>query len=509
MQPPNFFREIKSSQFTPDDVLYGDQWNLPNIGMPNAWTTSRGNGIRIAIMDVATNLNHPDLAPNIVPGFDPTGQPIGFDTHGTQVAGVAGARGNNTIGIAGVAFEASIIPVRMGFTPFPNSNILGTTDAWVIECFNRCRDQNQLNADIINCSFSLGSPSSAVTNAINSAVSNGRNGRGCVVCAATGNNNLNSVSYPANLPSVIGVGATDQNGHRAPFSNWGNGINISAPGMNILTTNPPNGYIFENGTSLASPAVAGVAALLLTIIPNASPSTILSRMTSSAARTGGYNYQNGWSPQLGAGRVNAASVISSALSYFRIQGQSYLCSGQQTYFIPDANNVTWSAGTGITISPNTGVATSQVSNDGFISTIFASINTGFLTINESRNIIIGAYHNEFFANGYASSGWFSWASMYMPLFFSYNVSDLSNRIQFGYAPMIGRTTGNPWQTGQPIWPVGGVSGIQIISQPQGWTNVQILGDEIRFSNGDPEGLLEVRLFTSCGSTTVILSIRRQ
>lgn len=283
--------------------------------------------------------------------------------------------------------------------------------------------------------------------------------------------------------------------------------------MDIVTTNPPNGYTNVNpidGTSFACPAVAGVAALLLTIMPNASPSTILLRMTSTADKTGGYNYQNGWSPQLGAGRVNAAAAIHSANTYYYpIQGPSYLCSGQQTYSIPNANNVTWSAGTGITINPNTGVASSQVSNNGFISTIFASINTGFLMINKSRNIPIGAYHNEFFANGYASSGWFSWASMYMPIFFGNNVSNLSNRIQFGYAPMIGRTTSNPWQTGQPIWPVGGVSGIQIISQPQGWTNVQVLGDEIRVSNGDPAGLLEVRLFTSCGSTTVILDIRRQ
>jgi len=99
--------------------------------------------------------------------------------------------------------------------------------------------------------------------------------------------------------------------------------------------------------------------------------------------------------------------------------------------------------------------------------------------------------------------------MYMPIFFSFNVTDLSNRIQFGYAPMIGRTTSNPWQTGQPIWSSGGVSGIQIISQPQGWTDVQIVGDEIRVSNVYPEGFLEVRLFTSCGEATVIIDIRRQ
>ncbi|MEC3881788.1 hypothetical protein [Parapedobacter sp. 10938] len=180
----------------------------------------------------------------------------------------------------------------------------------------------------------------------------------------------------------------------------------------------------------------------------------------------------------------------------------------EPYSVPTAGSVTWSAGTGININSTTGEANGLVSNNGILSQVTATINTGFIIINKSRNIPVGAYHNEFFANGYSSAGLYTWASMYMPIYFTDNVTDGSNTITFGYAPMIGLTTANPWLPGQPPWPKGGVSGIQIVSQPWGWTNVQNLGDEIRVSNGDPEGLLELKMFTSCGETTVIFDIRR-
>ncbi|MEC3881784.1 S8 family peptidase [Parapedobacter sp. 10938] len=295
---PNFFRLAKLSQFIPDDDFYDEQWYLPNVGMPNAWPRSKGDGIRIAIMDVMVSANHDDLAPNMVTGYDPTGMPIGFDTHGTQVAGVAAARGDNDLGIAGVAFEATIIPVRIGFAPAAGSPVFISNETWVVEAFNRCRQQSELNADVINCSFGWNSPTNTLTNAITNAATNGRGGLGCVICAATGNDNT-SVAYPASHTSVIGVGATNGTGHKASFSNYGTGIDLSAPGTDIVTTTPPNNYTLApntiDGTSFASPAVAGAAALILTVYPNASPNWVRNILRSTADRTGGYSYVGGWS----------------------------------------------------------------------------------------------------------------------------------------------------------------------------------------------------------------------
>lgn len=509
---PNFFQLAPLSVFTPNDDLYNDQWYLPNIGMPVAWERSRGNGIRIAIMDNMVS-DHEDLDANLVAGYDPTGRPRGFDFHGTRVAGVAAGRGNNNMGIAGVAFEATIIPVRIGWALSADNIAMGTDVAWMIEAFNRCADQTQLNAEVINCSFGA-SPSTLLTNAINNAATNGRNGRGCVICAATGNNNGGPVAYPANLPSVIGVGATNETGHRASFSNDGPGIDLSAPGTDIVTTTPTDAYtvglLATAGTSFASPTVAGAAALVLTVFPDASPDWVRNRLRGTADRTGGYSYVGGWCPELGAGRVNVPAALNEAINFaYPISGPNYLCgSSVQPYTVPNGSP-TWSAGSGISINATTGQASGLISNNGILSHVRATINTGFIVINKDRNIPVGAYHNEFWANGYARSGRYTWASMYMPIFFTYNVNDLTNRIEFGYAPMMGRTTSNPWQTGQPIWAKGGVSGVQIVSQPWGWTNVQNLGDEIRVSNGDPAGLLELKVFTSCGETTVIYDIRRE
>lgn len=251
---------------------------------------------------------------------------------------------------------------------------------------------------------------------------------------------------------------------------------------------------------------------MLTVNPNSSPATIKYRLQASADRVGGYNYVNGWCPELGSGRVNPRAALLQMINGYIIAGQHYLCAGQQTtYSINGANQVTWSADQGMNINPTTGVATTTVNTlNGLLATVNAQINTGFVIVNRQRTIPIGAYYNEFFANGYSNSGWYTWASMYMPIFFGYNVNNLGNRIEFGYAPILDRSTTNPPTPGSAPWQVfNSVTGVQIVSQPLGWTNVQVLSNEIRVSNGDPQGLLEVRLSTLCGDAIVIFDIRRQ
>lgn len=512
---PNFFHLVKLPQFIPDDPLYDEQENLQTLNMPNSWTISRGNGMRIGILDAAVIATHIDLAPNIVPGADYTNQPLGTDRHGTWVAGVAAARGDNDEGVAGTAFEASIIPVRIGYTVNVQQRVV-IMDSWVVQGINACADENDLAADVINCSFALAGFSQTVSNAINNAYSNGRGGRGLTIIASTGNDFAQSVRFPGNHTNVIGVGAMNPNNQRADFSNWGNGIDISAPGTNIVTTTINNGYTtpFEDlrGTSYSSPTVAAVVALMLTVNPNAAPATIKSRLQASADRIGGYNYVGGWCPELGAGRVNPRAALLQMINAYILSGQQYLCVGQQTtYSISGANQVTWSVDQGMNINPTTGVATTSVNTlNGILATVNAEINTGFIIINRQKTIPIAAYYIEFFANGYSDSNWYRWANMYMPIFFGYNVNNLGNRIEFGYAPILGRTTTNPWSYGDPPWQVfNSVTGVQIISQPWGWTNVQVLSNEIRVSNGDPEGLLQVRLSTLCGDADVIFDIRRQ
>jgi len=350
---PNFTRFLKPHT---NDPLLNSQWSINNQGylggtidsdmdIDDAWAISTGTNIKVAIIDEGVDLTHTDLSPNLLAGYDATdinlnGAPntSNDDGHGTSCAGIVSAVGNNGIGVVGVAYNAKIIPVRIGY-----SNGLALTDpnrAWITNdnwIANGITWAYQNGADILSNSWGGGSPSPAITNAINNAVNNGRSGKGATVLFSSGNSNTN-VSYPANLPNAIAVGATsmcDQrktptscDGETLWGSNFGTEIDIVAPGVKIYTTDisGSDGYASGdvvanfNGTSSACPNAAGVAALILSVNPNLTQNEVREILETSTDKISGYSYTssssniNGtWNNQVGYGRVNAFKAVQMAL----------------------------------------------------------------------------------------------------------------------------------------------------------------------------------------------------
>jgi len=209
---PNFIRLMKPHT---NDPFFNSQWSINNQGyiggtvdadmdVDDAWSISTGSGVKIAIIDEGVDLTHDDLTPNLLSGYDATGgnsngAPSNNDAHGTSCAGIVSAVANNNIGIAGIAYNAKIIPVRIA-----QSNSSGQ---WVTDnnkLANGITWAYQNGADILSNSWGGGSPSSAITNAINNAVNFGRNGKGCLVLFSSGNHNTD-VAYPATLSNVVAV----------------------------------------------------------------------------------------------------------------------------------------------------------------------------------------------------------------------------------------------------------------------------------------------------------------
>ncbi|MEO5582028.1 MAG: S8 family serine peptidase [Saprospiraceae bacterium] len=197
------------------DPSFNSQWALGNMNVPSAWGLTTGcNLVRVAVLDNGVQLNHPDLMGNLVTGFDATGggnngNSTGtgpFDAHGTNCAGIISASANNGIGIAGVAYNSRIIPVKVGSGSFLEFGAMATGIDWL-------RENNA--ADIINFSGGTVNVSSQiVTDAINAAAATGRNGLGIIFLSITQNGTLSTVAYPAILENVIAVGSIDSNGVR-------------------------------------------------------------------------------------------------------------------------------------------------------------------------------------------------------------------------------------------------------------------------------------------------------
>ncbi len=287
---PNYYRHTSA---TPNDTYFTRLWGLHNTGQyvhgtsgapdadidaPEAWEITTGSSdIVIAVVDTGVDYSHPDLSDNMwfntgetpdneidddgngyiddVRGWDFFGNdkyPMDLHGHGTHVAGIAAAEGNNAIGITGVCWTARIMPLR-----FLDADGYGT----VADEISAIDYAIANGAHIINASF--GSYSQFERDAISNA-----NTAGILFIAAAGNDSLNndtSPFYPAsyNLPNIISVAATDQDDNLTWFSNYGpTTVDVGAPGVNIYSTSPAMNYQYMHGTSVATPHVAGLAALI-------------------------------------------------------------------------------------------------------------------------------------------------------------------------------------------------------------------------------------------------------
>jgi serine protease len=292
----------------PNDPDYDKQWNFQKINVEAAWQQTQGKGSTVAVIDTGVSRVRDLQQTEFVAGYDFVNdrrEATDDNGHGTHVAGTIAQSTNNNYGVAGIAYEAKIMPLKV------LSGSGGGTVADIAEAIKFAADND---ADIIN--MSLGGPgeSQAMKEAIEYA-----HEKGVTVVAAAGNEKRNAASYPARYPHVIAVAATDATGSKASYSNYGAGVDIAAPG-GLLSAENPQGGILQNtidprggevfrhlqGTSMAAPHVAGVAALI-----NASgidnPDEIEEILTKSArqVKEDPMNY-------FGAGRLDAATAVQMA-----------------------------------------------------------------------------------------------------------------------------------------------------------------------------------------------------
>lgn len=360
----------------PNDPLYSLQWNLKNTGSSaqyngvpgadmdvlKAWKITKGKpSIKIAVIDEGVDTGHADLKANLLQGFNcltqtsntGDGRPLSSNNaHGTCCAGIIAAVSNNGIGVSGVANKCKIIPINLAdangiYTSY--SNIAGGFDyAWMN------------GADVLSNSWGGGTPSSILDDAIHRAITQGRDGKGCVVFFSAGNN-YSGLSYPALNKDVIAVGGISMcNQRKSPSScdgeywwgaSYGDGLGLVAPCVKIPTTDisGTGGYSSNdyyntfNGTSSACPNAAAVAALVLSVSPSLKQEDVETILETTADKIPGYSfksttgYKNGtWNNELGYGRVNAYQAVLAAQndSFCNVEivpiGASRICKGDSS-----------------------------------------------------------------------------------------------------------------------------------------------------------------------------------
>ncbi|HEY9721523.1 MAG TPA: S8 family peptidase [Oscillatoriaceae cyanobacterium] len=294
---------------TPNDPMYARQYALKRLEAPAAWDITRGDPkVKIAIVDTGCDTGHPDLRDQIVGSFNSIGWrgALGVGSvrddngHGTHCAGIAAAEGNNDEGISGIAPGCKLLVVKALDTQ-------GTGSASdIARGVNWAADHG---ASVISLSMGTTQDSSVMREAVAHALQ-----KGVVVVAAMGNEGQTLRNYPAAYPGVIAVGATDQSDQVASFSTRGDWISVSAPGVSILSTTPTYpvtltqeahlaaSYGTMSGTSMATPLVAGVAALVRSAHPNWTPAQVKQDLENTAVGSG-------FSSAEGHGRVDALAAL--------------------------------------------------------------------------------------------------------------------------------------------------------------------------------------------------------
>jgi thermitase len=284
------------------DPYAGSEWHLAKIGATSAWDTTQGAGVIIAILDSGVDGAHPDLIPNLVPGYNLYGN--NTDTsdvcgHGTAVAGSAAARTNNGIGVAGVAGQAKIMPLRIAYLDTASNSCYAYTST-IASGITYAADHG---ARIANVSYGPLAGSAAIQSAAQYM-----KGKGGLVFVSAGNNGIDENITPTT--TLIAVSATDSTDAKASWSSYGAFVSLAAPGAGIWTTSKGGIYQGWNGTSFSSPVAAGAAALMMAAAPSLDGAQIEQALFSSAVPLGAA----GRDPYFGYGRVDAAAGVKAALA---------------------------------------------------------------------------------------------------------------------------------------------------------------------------------------------------
>lgn len=321
---PNFIRKTAA---VPNDPHFNRQWSLPMLDLPAAWDLTQGQGVTVAVLDTGVDTSHLDLIDNLnlADGYDfvsnaesagdddgRDSNPLDLDSnnHGTHVAGIIAAVGDNARGITGVAHAATIMPLRvLGADGNGTDADVAAAIYYAAGLANAAGVVPSRRADIINLSLGSTDVSTTMANAIDAAID-----AGIIVVAAAGNNGNDELFYPAAQERVIAVSSVTDHKTLSSFSNYGAFIDVAAPGggdyLNdgfqggILSTIYATEYDEREGTSMAAPHVSGVIALML-----AQDETLTLNRLRSGLDSGGLTEDIGTAESFGAGLINAAKAL--------------------------------------------------------------------------------------------------------------------------------------------------------------------------------------------------------
>jgi serine protease len=307
---PNLLYELESG-FMPNDQYYGHQWHYPQISLPNAWELSTGDNAIVAVVDSGVLLDHPDLQGQLLPGYDfVLGSPGGNDPgasppppggslfHGTHVAGTVAAATHNGFGVAGVAFGARILPLRVCSNTSCSGYAIEQAVRYAAGLPNDSGSVPVAPAHVINLSLGRSGPYLQLEQDLYDVARMA----GVVVVAAAGNENTSAAAYPAAYGGVLAVSAVDFGMQKTYYSNFGSWIDVAAPGGDltrdlnadgfpdgVLSTHADDRdgrlsyiYRFLQGTSMAVPHVAGVIALMRAVAPELTPADVAALLQNGA-----------------------------------------------------------------------------------------------------------------------------------------------------------------------------------------------------------------------------------
>jgi subtilisin family serine protease len=316
---PNFL--ASATLAAPNDPSFKSQYGLVRIGATDGWGVYPGSysaaaGPTIAVVDTGVDVTHPDLSGHLLLGSaanclsgicDRSASVADDEGHGTHVAGIAAALANNQTGIAGVAFNSPLLPVKaLDSTGTGSYAAISSAIAWAADH----------GAKVINLSLGGYAYSATLCAAVGSAVD-----AGVLVVAAAGNDGVSDPFYPAACPGAVGVSATTSNDVKASFSNFGSpDVFVSAPGESIYSTYTGGGYTTLSGTSMATPFVSALGALLFGQSSSRTVFDVRAILATTSDKVGGTDYGNDpygtctsctWSPLLGYGRINAAKALGA------------------------------------------------------------------------------------------------------------------------------------------------------------------------------------------------------